>query len=143
MAMQDPKTRKTTIKHFYFETIAEPKKQECFQHSLYKGGTCCCEYLLIFINLLFSFSLMFRTLHQKTGLTNLMFCKPNTRIIEIFSPDYVNFLYWYLSNQMQLTYYYFLGAGKQSPDYVDPHEVYKHIFIPIDKLIQTLELTGI
>ena len=43
------------------------------------------------------------------GLTNLVFCQPKTKIIELFSPLYVNVCYWALSNHLDLEYYYFLG----------------------------------
>ena len=43
------------------------------------------------------------------GLTNLVFCNPGTKIIEIFSPDYINGCYWLLSHQVNIDYYYLLG----------------------------------
>lgn len=74
------------------------------------------------------------------GLTNLVFCKPGTKVIEIFSPNYVNVCYWALSNQMELDYYYLLGAGKQPPEYVDPHIVVGNLCIDITSLRNLIRL---
>jgi capsular polysaccharide biosynthesis protein len=38
------------------------------------------------------------------ALTNIIFCQPGTRVIEIFSPDYIAPYYWSLSNIAQLCY---------------------------------------
>jgi capsular polysaccharide biosynthesis protein len=45
------------------------------------------------------------------GLSNIVFCSPGTKIIEIFSPELVTGFFWKLSNQMDLDYYYILGKG--------------------------------
>jgi hypothetical protein len=45
------------------------------------------------------------------GLSNIVFCSPGTKIIEIFSPELVTGYFWKLSNQMDLDYYYILGKG--------------------------------
>ncbi len=45
------------------------------------------------------------------GLSNIVFCSPGTKIIEIFSPELVSGLFWKLSNQLSLDYYYILGMG--------------------------------
>lgn len=49
------------------------------------------------------------------GLTNLVFCSPNTKVIEFFSPIYVNPLYWVISTHIPLDYYYFVGERKNTP----------------------------
>jgi tetratricopeptide (TPR) repeat protein len=43
------------------------------------------------------------------GLTNLVFCRPDTKVIELFSPRYVYPCYWWISNLMKLQYAYLLG----------------------------------
>ncbi|MEG4273770.1 MULTISPECIES: tetratricopeptide repeat protein [unclassified Microcoleus] len=43
------------------------------------------------------------------GLTNLVFCSPGTKVIEIFSPLYVPHCYWMISNLCGLEHYYLLG----------------------------------
>lgn len=45
------------------------------------------------------------------GLTNLVFCRPGTKVIELFSPLYVNWLYWIMSGNHGLDYYYLVGEG--------------------------------
>lgn len=44
-----------------------------------------------------------------SNLTNLLFCRPGAQVLEIFSPHYVNAIYWVLSNHARLDYYYVLG----------------------------------
>jgi capsular polysaccharide biosynthesis protein len=77
------------------------------------------------------------------GLTNIVFCNPKTKVIELFSPNYVNVCYWSLSNQMQLEYYYLLGEGKKPPEYVDPHRGGNNIFVNVDSLLNLMQLAGI
>lgn len=45
------------------------------------------------------------------GLTNIVFCRKGTGVLEIFPPTYVNPCYWELSDNLGLDYYYFLGEG--------------------------------
>jgi len=49
------------------------------------------------------------------ALANLMFCKPNARLLEIFSPNYVNPLYRYICAQVGVDYYYLIGRGDRVP----------------------------
>jgi len=44
------------------------------------------------------------------ALSNLVFAKKGTKVIEIFHPDYVNACFWALSNCVELDYYYFLAS---------------------------------
>ena len=50
-----------------------------------------------------------------SGLTNLVFCSPNTKIIELFSPNYVRTDYWMISQQLQLQHYYLVGKRFNCP----------------------------
>ena len=43
------------------------------------------------------------------ALANLAFCKPRTKVVEIFSPRYPWVGYWIISNFQQLEYHYFRG----------------------------------
>lgn len=45
------------------------------------------------------------------GLTNLLFCREDAAVIELFSPNYVNVIYWSLANQIGLDYGYLRGIG--------------------------------
>ncbi|WP_332632287.1 glycosyltransferase family 61 protein [Halalkalibacter flavus] len=77
------------------------------------------------------------------GLTNLVFCQPNTKVIEIFSPAWVAPLYWILSNHLDLDYYFLIGEGERSPEYVDVPGCFIDIDIKMKKLKKTLKLAGV
>lgn len=47
------------------------------------------------------------------SLANLVFCCYKTKVIELFSPYYVHYPYWILSNQIGLDYYYLIGEGER------------------------------
>jgi len=73
------------------------------------------------------------------GLTNLVFCSPGTKLIEIFSPKYVNCLYWQISNFCGLQYYYLIGENYENNNSEQP--LWKpDIIVNIDKLLQTMKL---
>ena len=48
-----------------------------------------------------------------SGLTNLVFCREGTKVIEIFSPYYVYPCYWLVSNLVGLEYYYITGENPE------------------------------
>jgi capsular polysaccharide biosynthesis protein len=48
------------------------------------------------------------------GLSNIVFCQEGTRVLEFFSPHYVNVCYWALANQLKLQYHYVLGEPTQN-----------------------------
>lgn len=43
------------------------------------------------------------------GETNLIFCSPGTKVIEIFTPHHMAICYYILSHQLELDYYYLIG----------------------------------
>ena len=47
------------------------------------------------------------------GLTHLIWCAPHTKVLEIFSPRYVNLCYWAIASVTQADYYYLLGNGEE------------------------------
>jgi hypothetical protein len=51
------------------------------------------------------------------SLANIAFCKPNTKVVEIFSPTYLNPVYWVISNHANLDYHLLKGRDywQQSP----------------------------
>lgn len=62
------------------------------------------------------------------GLTNLVFCHPGTKVIELFSPNYMPAYYWMISNHVYLDYYYLIckhrASSKRSQDfYVHPKKL--------------------
>jgi len=57
------------------------------------------------------------------AMTNLTFARKGTRVLEIFSPNYVNPVYHRLSSISGLNYNYAIGLGERPPKGVDPHRV--------------------
>jgi capsular polysaccharide biosynthesis protein len=49
------------------------------------------------------------------GLTNLLFCREGTRVVEIFPPTYINPGYWVLANHLGLEYYCSIAEGPSPP----------------------------
>ncbi|WP_066258976.1 glycosyltransferase family 61 protein [Neobacillus drentensis] len=43
------------------------------------------------------------------GLANLTFCRPDTKVIEIFTPTFITPLYWVISSFGKLDHHYFIG----------------------------------
>ena len=85
------------------------------------------------------------------GLTNIIFCSPGTKIIEIFSPIYVIRTYWVICNHCQLDYYYMLGESNFN-DPKDRHldslpyrrkRGFKNIFVNINSLSQIMSVAGL
>lgn len=46
-----------------------------------------------------------------SGLTNLVFCPPDTKVVELFSPNYHRTDYWMISQELKLQHYYLLGQN--------------------------------
>ncbi|MBD1995959.1 DUF563 domain-containing protein [Leptolyngbya sp. FACHB-541] len=46
-----------------------------------------------------------------SGLTNLIFCRSGTRIVELVSPHYIRHYYWVISQHLRLEHYYLPGEG--------------------------------
>lgn len=46
------------------------------------------------------------------GLTNIVFCNPGTKVLELFSPQYLGLCYFLVSDSCNLDYYYLMGKGK-------------------------------
>jgi hypothetical protein len=62
------------------------------------------------------------------GLSNLIFCKPGTRVIEIFEPKTMRLCYWSISDTFNLQYSYLIGKsipsiGLDSNIEIDPSEL--------------------
>jgi capsular polysaccharide biosynthesis protein len=75
------------------------------------------------------------------GLTNLVFCNPGTKVIEIFSPCYVNVCYWSLSNQVGIDYYYLLGEVQNPFDGINPRTA--NILVALDSFANLMKLAGV
>jgi capsular polysaccharide biosynthesis protein len=77
------------------------------------------------------------------GLTNIVFCGAGARVVELFSPSYVNGCYWGVAHQMNLDYWYLLGDGMR-PEYDETHRGGADDFrVDLAKLDKLLERAGI
>ena len=80
------------------------------------------------------------------GLTNLVFCAPGTKVIEIFSPKFVYPCYWLVSNLVNLEYYYLLGKvpeGEYLHQLFYPNPRLEDIFVDLGELKQLLRHAGV
>jgi capsular polysaccharide biosynthesis protein len=80
------------------------------------------------------------------GLSNIVFCSPGTKVIEIFSPELVTGYFWKLSNQMNLDYYYILGKGPPATlleNYQQSWNAKADITVDLSTLSRALELSKI
>ena len=82
------------------------------------------------------------------ALTNTVFCSPGTKVIEIFSPDYVNPCYRKLSSQVGLEYWEFIGERvleldlDSQPRGEKIHYVLEDILVNIAALLNMMKLAG-
>ncbi len=75
------------------------------------------------------------------GLTNLVFCSPGTKVIEIFSPLYVPHCYWMISNLCGLEHYYLIGdlVDKGTPT----KPLHKDMRLDLNSLEKLLTIAGV
>jgi hypothetical protein len=73
-------------------------------------------------------------------LTNLVYCRPYTRVVEILSPSYINPCYWAIATQKGLNYSSMLGSGyvPSSKSKYLPHRVWCNIKVPVSELVDRL-----
>ena len=45
------------------------------------------------------------------GLTNLVFCEPHTKVLEIIHPWAINLMFWTIASHRGLDYYYIFAKG--------------------------------
>jgi len=70
------------------------------------------------------------------GLVNLVFCKPGTKVIELFAPNYMPSYYWMISNHVQLDYYYLVNKGQTNRSSSD-------FAVNIDRLLEMVQYVGL
>jgi len=81
-----------------------------------------------------------------SGLTNIVFCEPKTKVIEIFSPSYVYPCYWLVSNLVNLEYYYLVGekfGGFYLHKLLYPNPGDEDIFVSINSLLEVMKLAEV
>jgi tetratricopeptide (TPR) repeat protein/capsular polysaccharide biosynthesis protein len=76
------------------------------------------------------------------GLTNIIFCAPGTKIMEIFAPSYLVNYYWIISNFCGLSHYYTLGEDFISPSKIKGSTILDMV-IKLDSLLSVMKLAGI
>jgi capsular polysaccharide biosynthesis protein len=72
-----------------------------------------------------------------SGLANLVFCRPGTAVVELFSPNYMNVMYWALSDRVGLTYYFLKGEGDVSRE--RGRRVHEDLLIDVLKVAKLLD----
>jgi capsular polysaccharide biosynthesis protein len=72
------------------------------------------------------------------GLTNLVFCRPGTTVVDLFSPNWVNPCYWTLCQAAGLNYHYLIGRGATPPEFNDPMMKGDDITVDLVKLQKIL-----
>jgi hypothetical protein len=80
------------------------------------------------------------------ALTNLVFCRPGTRVIELFAPSFVVPWFYHLSNQCKLEYHWLIGNGERPTSFLGwpiPKRSPDPIEIDVDVLVQTLRDAGL
>jgi tetratricopeptide (TPR) repeat protein len=80
------------------------------------------------------------------GLTNIVFCRPGTKVIELFSPNYVYPCYWLVCNLLGFDYYYLTGktpAGSFLQSYLYPDPRLADIWIDLKELQSILEWAAV
>lgn len=73
------------------------------------------------------------------ALTNLVFCQPGTKVIELLHPASVNTMFWALSETMGLEYHYLLGAGKRPLPGSDPYDNFANFEVPVESIVSMLQ----
>lgn len=64
-----------------------------------------------------------------SGLANLVFCPPGACVIELFSPNYINVMYWALSSHLGLDYSYIVGDARIARSGNRGRHVHENIFV--------------
>ena len=75
------------------------------------------------------------------GLTNLVFCSPGTKVIEIFSPLYVPYCYWMISNLCGLEHYYLIVDLVDDGTPTKP--LHKDMQLDLNSLEKLLTIAGV
>lgn len=80
------------------------------------------------------------------GETNLIFCSPGTKVIEIFTPHHMAICYYILSHQLELDYYYLIGDSIECSylrQLIYQIDGFEDTFVNIDSLKALLKMAGV
>jgi capsular polysaccharide biosynthesis protein len=78
-----------------------------------------------------------------SGLTNLVFSKPGTKVIEFFSPLFVDKCFPVLSNLAGHDHYYVIGEGERPPEFTRPKDRRADMTINLNQLKKVLQMAGV
>lgn len=81
-----------------------------------------------------------------SGLTNLMFCRPGTTVIELVSPHYIRHYYWVISQKLSLRHYYIKGEDFDCypiRQLMYPNPLMEDVLISIKSLEKMMNIAGI
>lgn len=81
-----------------------------------------------------------------SGLTNIIFCRPGTKIVELVSPHYVGHYYWAIGHYLKLQHYFV--AGEAFECYPIRQLMYQNpltedIWLNLSSLKKMLEIAGV
>ncbi|MBW4561257.1 MAG: glycosyltransferase family 61 protein [Mojavia pulchra JT2-VF2] len=72
------------------------------------------------------------------GFSNIIFCKENTKIIEIFPPNYIQYYYWYIADMLNLNYRFIVANKQEHTNNVD-RMIAEDILLDVFQLSKYLE----
>ncbi len=75
------------------------------------------------------------------GLTNLVFCRPGTKVIEIFPPIYVPSCFWTISNLCDLEHYYLIAELFENP--TQKYLGHKDMRVDVNSLEKLMNMAGV
>lgn len=81
-----------------------------------------------------------------SALTNLVFCQEGTKIVELFSPNYVRTDYWIVSQQLKLKHYYLKGVNFECQpirQLMDPNPLTEDILVSLPSLVSILKAANL
>jgi capsular polysaccharide biosynthesis protein len=112
-----------------------------FESVLFKHGfiSICLENLTLEAQAMLFYNADFIIGPHGAGFTNIVFCKTGTKVLDIFSPNWVNPCYWTIANELELKYAYLIGKGKRPNDFDDPQKKADDILVDINKLELLIE----
>jgi capsular polysaccharide biosynthesis protein len=78
-----------------------------------------------------------------SGLTNMAFCEPATKIIEIYAPGFPEICWWNMSCVLDLDYYFLYAEGTRKPYANDIRDNHVNSKCNIPMLVETIKSAGL